>query len=807
MREIKQVSYNLKFRKPYPESLISETLEGFSNKISYSFDVDNISIIIKNDVAQKLQEIYAKLSDAGIEIEIESFYAKVSGITCSACVVSVESILNTTPGVLIARLNFSDSELYVEYSDQITDKNEITKAIQSIGYDLIFEDKNRNNAESEWDEYQRKSLKKLKWNLIASLIFSVPLMLVGMVFMNIPYANYIMWFLATPVLMLFGSQFFVNAYKQLKKFRANMDSLVALSTGIAYLFSVFNTLYPEYMTGKGLEAHVYFEAAAVIITFILIGRYLEERAKSNTGAAIKKLMGLQPKYMIKIDAQGNEQKISTSDVKIGDIILIKPGEKIPIDGIVESGNSYVDESMMTGEPVPVSKNAGEKVFSGTLNQKGSLKVEAIKSAGNTVLDQIIEAVKKAQGTKAPVQRIVDKIAGIFVPIVVVIAVLSFFIWLYFGGENAFTQALLAMITVLIIACPCALGLATPTAIMVGVGKGAGNGILFKDAESLESLRKVHAIILDKTGTITEGKPAVTDELWVDNNSDFHKSVLLGIESHSEHPLADAISKNLKEQKISTANIENFNSITGNGVEAVSNNKKYFVGNIKLLKKNNLSIPEKFQNQISDYQSQAKTVVYFFSETDFIAAIAISDKIKATSKQAITKLKELGLKVFMLTGDNQKTASVVANEVGIETVFADLMPEDKAEFIAKLQKQDYKVAMVGDGINDSNALALSDVSIAMGTGSDIAIDVAKITIISSDLMRIADAIKISNQTVSAIKQNLFWAFIYNIIGIPIAAGVLYPFIGFLLNPMIAGAAMALSSVSVVTNSLRVRYKKV
>lgn len=805
MKEKQQYKHRIKLRQSYQEKekLINSILEKELSKNPYFIENDIIYLDVENK--EFLRNLINALKESDVEVDIKSLNAKVVGITCSACVASIESILNNTTGVYLSRLNFADSELYVEYISGIVNKNDIEKAIKSIGYDLIFDDDSKSG--SEWEDYQKTNLKKIERNVVASLVFSVPLMLIGMVFMDIKYANYIMWLLSTPVLIIFGSQFFINAYKQLKMFKANMDSLVALSTGIAYLFSIFNTVYPDYMISKGLEAHVYFEAAAVIITFILIGRYLEERAKSNTGLAIKKLIGLQPKYMIKIDESGNEQRIFISDVKIGDTILIRPGEKIPVDGIVSSGNSFVDESMMTGEPVPVSKKSGDNVFSGTLNQKGSLKVVAQKSAGTTVLDQIIDAVKKAQSSKAPVQRIVDKIAGVFVPIVIIIAVLSFILWMYFGEENSLTHALISLITVLIIACPCALGLATPTAIMVGVGKGAESGILFKDAESLENLKRIHAVVLDKTGTITEGKPTVNNEIWLENKTDLFKSVLLAIESQSEHPIADAITTYLKEQNIIAAEIADFKSLTGKGVEAIFNNNKYMVGNSKLLNQFNISIPDKVHKQNLVFQSEAKTVVYFFSETSLIATLAISDKIKPTSKEAISKLKKNGLKVFMLTGDNHKTASVVADKVGIDTVFADLMPNDKAEFIAKLQKQDYKIAMVGDGINDSNALALADVSIAMGTGSDIAIDIAKITVISSDLNQITKAIKISKLSVTAIKQNLFWAFIYNIIGIPLAAGVLFPFTGFMLNPMIAGAAMALSSVSVVTNSLRVKYKKI
>jgi Cu2+-exporting ATPase len=612
-----------------------------------------------------------------------------------------------------------------------------------------------------------------------------------------------MWFLSTPVLFWLGRDFYINAWKQAKHRSANMDTLVALSTGVAYIFSVFNTLFPEFWHERGLHAHVYFEAASVIIGFILLGKLLEEKAKGNTSSAIKKLMGLQPKTVTIVQDGGYQMEIPIEQVEIGNTIVVKPGEQIAVDGIVINGNSFVDESMLSGEPVPVLKNENDKVFAGTINQKGSFQFKADKVGSETMLAHIIKMVQDAQGSKAPVQKLVDKIAGIFVPIVIVIAVASFIVWNIFGGDNGFTQGLLALITVLVIACPCALGLATPTAIMVGVGKGAEKGILIKDAESLELAKKVNAVILDKTGTITEGKPVVTNDFWTEETP-ILKQILFSIEKQSEHPLADAVVSHLKNQN--TVSITQFESITGKGAKAEIDGITYFIGNKRLIQENEILIENAVAQKANQWGNEAKTVIWFANTKKTIAILAIADQIKATSKKAIEELQLSGIEVYMLTGDNEMTAKAVSEKVGIKHYKAEVLPEHKAAFVKQLQQQGKVIAMVGDGINDSTALAQADVSIAMGKGSDIAMDVAKMTIISSDLTKIPEAIHLSKSTVRTIKQNLFWAFIYNLIGIPIAAGILYPFNGFLLNPMIAGAAMALSSLSVVSNSLWLKYKK-
>lgn len=721
-------------------------------------------------------------------------------MTCASCAISVESIVRNTEGVVNASVNFATANLAVEYLPATTDGTKLQKAVQSIGYDLLIEDEARQQETLE--AIHEKKFRQLKKKTILAILFSLPVVAIGMFFMDIPYANEIMWLFTTPVVLWLGKDFFINAWKQAKHRSANMDTLVALSTGIAYVFSVFTMLFPAFWHQRGLHAHVYFEAAAVVIAFILLGKLLEEKAKGNTSSAIKKLMGLQPKTVTVITQDGSERQVAIEDVVVGDIILVKPGERIAVDGLVTSGNSYVDESMLSGEPLAVYKSENEKVFAGTINQKGSFQFKAIKVGKETMLAHIIKMVQDAQGSKAPVQKLVDKIAGIFVPIVIGIAILTFLLWLILGSDNGLVQGLLAAVTVLVIACPCALGLATPTAIMVGVGKGAEKGILIKDAESLETAKKLNAVVLDKTGTITEGKPQVTHVHWLGGH-EAAKNILTSIEKQSEHPLAEAVVKYF--ENVPAISLSSFESITGKGAKAVHNGVTYFVGNKSLLNQNNITIPVELQQEADKWTKRSNTVIWFADSKQAISVIAISDKIKETSVDAIKQMQNMGIELYMLTGDNEATAKAVAKQAGIKHYKAEVLPQHKADFILELQKRGKTVAMVGDGINDSTALATADVSIAMGKGSDIAMDVAKMTIISSDLTKIPQAIRLSRHTVKTIKQNLFWAFIYNIIGIPIAAGILYPINGFLLNPMIAGAAMALSSVSVVSNSLRLKWK--
>ncbi len=550
-------------------------------------------------------------------------------MTCASCAVSAESMIKAQVGVISASVNFSSETVTVEYLPNIITVEKIRDAVRSIGYDLFIEQED-SKAET-LEAIHEKKFNQLKIRTIGAVILSLPIVVIGMFFMNIPFANYIMWVLATPVVAWFGKDFFINAWKQAKHRSANMDTLVAVSTGVAYLFSVFNTLFPDYWHAKGLHAHVYFEAAAVVIAFILLGKLLEEKAKGNTSAAIKKLIGLQPKTVTVIDEGGHQMSTPIENIVIGDNILVKPGEKIAVDGIVIKGSSYVDESMLSGEPVAVKKEENEKVFAGTINQKGSFQFKAEKVGADTMLANIIRMVQDAQGSKAPVQKFVDKIAGIFVPVVIIIAFLSFVVWFIAGGESGFTQGLLAFVTVLVIACPCALGLATPTAIMVGVGKGATNGILIKDAESLELTKQIDSIILDKTGTITEGKPVVTDIAWL-KNDDTAKQVLFSIEKQSEHPLASAVTEFFK--KLSPLAITSFESITGKGASAVVDGSHYFVGNYKLLNEHNIEVSPDLLNNAQQWRKESKTVIWFADNKSALAVFAIADKIKNTSISAI-----------------------------------------------------------------------------------------------------------------------------------------------------------------------------
>jgi Cu2+-exporting ATPase len=722
-------------------------------------------------------------------------------MTCAACAISVESMLKSAPGVQAAGVNFANQSAWVEYDPALATPENLQKTVRSIGYDLVIDEANSNEIK---EAAQQDHYKELKQRTIWASVLSLPVVIIGMFFMNMPYGNYISMLLTLPVIAWFGRSFFINAYKQARHGKANMDTLVALSTGIAFLFSAFNTINPAFWHARGIHPHVYFEAAAVIIAFISLGKLLEEKAKSNTSSAIKKLMGLQPKT-VRVIIGGKEQELPVSSVQPNHLILVRPGEKIPVDGIVTTGSSFVDESMITGEPLPVQKEKNNKVFAGTVNQKGSFQFLAQKVGNDTMLAHIIKMVQEAQGSKAPVQKLVDKIAGIFVPVVIGIAILTFIVWMVAGGDHAFTNALITSVTVLVIACPCALGLATPTAIMVGIGKGAENNMLIKDAESLELAYKVDAVILDKTGTITEGKPVVSQMSWLpgkENNRELEQ-VLYSLEIQSEHPLAEAVIDELKKKQVTAGELNQFESITARGVTGVFGAKRYYVGNKQLMIENNIQMNSGLLQQAEQLQQQANTVICFADEHQVLAIIAIADKIKATSPNAIKQLRQMGIEVYMLTGDNEQTAAAVAKEIGVTHFVAGMLPSGKADYVKKLQQQNKVVAMVGDGINDSQALAQADISIAMGKGSDIAMDVAKMTLITSDLQSIPKALVLSRKTVRTIRQNLFWAFIYNLIGIPLAAGVLYAFNGFLLNPMIAGAAMALSSVSVVTNSLRLK----
>ncbi len=737
-----------------------------------------------------------------LENTIHKIYP-VTGMSCASCAMSVESIAAAVPGVQQASVNFATQALDIYFNPKQTSQQQILQAVENVGFGLIVDEENAFNKQ---EAQQEIALNQLKKQTLGAVLLTIPVVLIDMIWMDWKPGNWIMLFLTTIILFVFGSRFFVNARQQALHGRANMDSLVAISTGVAYLFSFFNTVFPDFWLRHGIVPHVYFEAAAVVISFILIGKLLEDRAKSGTSASIKKLMGLQEKsvWLIK-----NKTEIETAINLIAarDLLRIKPGAKIPVDGEIMDGTSFIDESMLTGEPLPVSRNPGDTVFAGTINQKGSFILKTVKVGNETLLAKMIEAVKNAQGSKAKLQKLADKIAAVFVPVIILIALLSAACWWIFGGSQSVFQGLLSFVTVLVVACPCALGLATPTAIMVGVGKAAEKGILIRDAETLERADQVDVVVLDKTGTITEGKPKVTALNWnksLDNQdiSQF-SGILLTAEQASEHPLAAAITSFLVLKEASAQTVSGFESITGAGVSVIHQNKKYYAGKPDwVIKTAEVPLPE---NQILTANSSAETVIYFAENSRLLAVLTIADEIRADAAATISQLKKAGKEIWMLTGDAAPTADFVAVKVGIKNVVSGISPSGKADHVKKLQQQKKIVAMAGDGINDAEALATADVSVAMGLGADIAMETAKVTLVSSNFALLPEVFKLSKQTIRTIKQNLFWAFIYNVIMIPVAAGVLIPVWGIHLNPMFAGAAMALSSVSVVTNSLLIKWR--
>lgn len=725
----------------------------------------------------------------------------VLGMSCASCAARVDKTLNGLPGVYQATVNYATAVAQVEYNPEVCSDATLQSAVQDAGYDLLVDI--GEDVANKAEEIRLTRYRKIKRRTVAALLLSLPIMIISMFFEDISSLKYVLWILATPVVFGLGREFYINAWRQLKHGTSNMDTLVAVSTGIAYTFSVFNLLFPDFWLSRGIEPHIYFEAASVIIAFILLGRLLEERAKQNTSTAIKKLIRLQPKT-VTIIVDSDERTVPITAVQKGDTILVKPGERIAVDGMVVTGESYVNESMLNGEPVPMHKQSGEKVFAGTINQKGTFRFIADKIGSDTMLAQIIRMVQDAQGSKAPVQKLVDRIARFFVPAIISISMIAFVAWIFLAPTNGFTNGLLAMVTVLIIACPCALGLATPTAIMVGIGKGAEKGILIKDAQSLEIAQKIDTIILDKTGTITAGHPVVVESLW-ENGFEHSQKILYSLEKLSEHPLSDAVVNTLQNEK--EISIDKFENVPGKGVKGVVGSQTYYAGSLSLLNDNHITIASHLQELANKWTQEAKTLVWFADSTQAIAAIALTDEIKQTSAQAISQLQEMGVEVYMLTGDNAISAQAISRKVGINHYKAGVLPNEKAQFIKELQANGKKVGMVGDGINDSAALAQADLSIAMGQGSDIAVDTAMATILSSDLLKIPETIRLSQLTIKTIYQNLFWAFIYNLIGIPIAAGIFYSVNGFLLNPMWASAAMAFSSVSVVLNSLRLKRKRI
>lgn len=757
------------------ENVYVNSLQGYGN------------MDISEDVNE--EDIVKSIEKAGYDVPKTTVKFDIVGMTCQACATRIEKVLSKLP-IEDINVNLLQNRGQVTFYDGLVTDDEIIEAVKKAGYEAYIVNDNDNKNIIDHD---KEELKKLNKDFIISLIFSVPLFLTMFTHMagihTILDNGYVQWLLATPVQFYVGARFYKGAYRSLKGGGANMDVLIVMGTTMAYLFSIY-----QVMIG---ESEFYFESATTIITLILLGKLFETRAKTRTTDAINKLMELQAKEAV-IEIDGVEKKIPIEDVHVGDIVIVKPGEKIPVDGKIISGSTSIDEAMITGESIPVTKTVGDEVIGSTINKNGSIKFEATKIGKDTMLSQIVKLVEDAQGEKAPVQRLADKISGVFVPIVLVIALFTIIIT-YLVTKDV-TSAVINAVSVLVIACPCALGLATPTAIMVGTGRGAEEGILIKSGEYLEIAHKMDAIILDKTGTITKGQPTVVDiKTYADIKDDRLLSLAASVEKSSEHPLGEAVVEYAQDKKIEVLEVENFNSITGRGIEGEVKGEKIFVGNIALLEENNIEVTDRQKEDIKNYQKQGRTPLLISNDKEILGVITVADEVKPTSLEAINELKEMNIEIYMLTGDSKATAETIGKELGITHIFAEVLPQDKSSKVKELKEKGYTVGMVGDGINDAPALAESSIGFAIGTGTDIAMEASDITIINGDLRSIPKSIKLSHGTMKTIKQNLFWAFFYNTIGIPVAA------LGF-LNPMIAGAAMAFSSVSVVTNSLRLKNVK-
>jgi Cu+-exporting ATPase len=741
------------------------------------------------------------------KIKTDIITLPIEGMTCASCVLRVEKALKKVEGVQEAIVNLATEQAQVKIDPSKVDFERLKEAVEKAGYSVIESNEDKLSVEDFVDKEREKYLSDLKNDLKFSLIFTLPVFLISMLIMYEPfqkaigsffnYSSYLLFILTTPVVFKSGKRFFKIAWSTLKHFSFDMNTLVAVGTGSAYLYSTIVTFFPELLGVSGHPAHqqVYYDTSAVIITLILFGRYLEARSKSKTSEAIKKLIGLKPKTA-NVIRNGNEITIKIEELKINDLVVVRPGERVPADGFIVNGLSSIDESMITGESLPVEKKEGDKVIGGTINLAGSFNFRVSATGKNSILGQIIKLVEEAQASKAPIQNLADKIASVFVPVVILIATLTFIAWILSGSN--FSTALIHFVAVLIIACPCALGLATPTALIVGTGIGADNGILIKNAQSLELTHKITDLVLDKTGTITEGKPKVNEIIFLnETNNELNLRLIASAENKSEHPIAKAIRDHSKENGMELIEPDKFKYFPGFGIEADFGEDKILIGTEDLMKREGIDFST-HTKLIETLFAEGKILVFVSINKNPSALISVSDPIKKNSIQAIEKLKSLGIRVMMITGDNEETARAIAAQTGIDKYFARVLPDGKAKVIRELKGQNKVIAMVGDGINDAPALAEADVSIAMSSGTDIAMETADITLMKNDLMDVYKAIKLSHLTIKAIKQNLFWAFIYNVIGIPLAAAGI-------LNPMIAAAAMSLSSVSVVTNSLRIRKK--
>ena len=760
------------------------------------------------------------MKGTGLQEPIETTRAEdsidmpVTGMTCAACANRIERTLNRQPGVKEASVNFATERATVKFDPGVTNTDALVETIRSAGYDAHPETEGT-DADDSLEAAHAAEYAEAKRRFLVAAALSLPVLVIAMShgtieFLNFPGVNWLQFALTTPVVLYSGRRFFTGAWAAFRHRAADMNTLIAVGTGTAYIYSVIATAFPQWFATGEHAAHsamgvpVYYEAAAVIIALILLGNLLESRAKGRTGEAIKKLVGLQPKTAIVIRG-GDEVEVPTVQVLKGEIVSVRPGEKIPVDGIVTEGSSAIDESMLTGESLPVEKVVGAEVFAATINKTGAFRFRATKVGRDTALQQIVKLVRDAQGSKPPIARLADKISGIFTPVVISIAIATFVIWFVAASpEVRFTMALVNFVSVLIIACPCALGLATPTAIMVGTGKGAELGILIKGGDSLETAHKLDTVVLDKTGTITKGEPSLTDVVAAGGLAeDKFLSLVASAERSSEHPLAAAIVKGAQERGLELSQPARFNALAGRGVEAEVEGREVLLGNARLMAERGIKVDNTIAERLA---AEGKTPMFAVIDGRFAGVVAVADTVKTESRSAIAELQRLGLEVVMITGDNRRTADAVAKQVGITRVLAEVLPDGKADEIKRLQAEGRRVAMVGDGINDAPALAQADVGIAIGTGTDVAIEASDITLIKGDLRGVATAIGLSKATIRTVKQNLFWAFIYNVIGIPIAAGALYPVFGWLLSPVIASAAMSLSSVSVVTNSLRLRTYK-
>lgn len=766
---------------------------------------------------------------------IEKTYP-VKGMSCASCSAHVGKALRSVEGVIEVNVNLPMNRATVKFDDAVCTAQQLQQSVERMGFELIIDQtddegtnifadeevaseknsanelnqttpntSNKKSTSNKCIANHNEALKQMQRNAWGALAIAIPLLVLGIIPHLFAGQEVASCFLAAYSLWKYGRLFYAPAWKLLKHGTSNMDTLVALSISVSFIYSFCNLFFPQWFISHGMQPHLYFDSVGVITAFILLGRMLEARAKHRTTNSIRKLMQLQPKQVVCVFPNGKEVTKHVNDVKTGDVLLARPGDRIAVDGEVITGASNVDESSLSGEPIPVEKNIGDKVMAGTINKNGTLHYRAEKRATDTLLAQIVRMVQEAQGSKVPVQALVDRIAAVFVPTIIGISLITLIAWILLDSANGLTHGLVAMVSVLVIACPCSLGLATPTAIIVGIGRGASSGILIKDATCLEIAEKINAVVLDKTGTITVGHPEVK-AAWFESDSESQwRNILLSLERQSEHPLAEAVCTFLKNE--TTCKVENFTALPGNGVSGCINGCTYYVGSLKWMQEKNIPLTATQHQFANNYTHQACTLVALTDGTKILALLALTDEVKSTSATAIKQLKALGIETYMLTGDNAQTAAVVASEVGIDHYVAHILPADKANFVKQLQAEGKKVAMVGDGINDSAALAVADLSIAMGRGSDIAIDTAMLTLLTSDLLRLPQAIRLSARTVRTIRQNLFWAFFYNVVSVPIAAGVLYPICGFMLSPMIAGAAMALSSVSVVTNSLRSGLKRI